>query len=85
MTYLTDTSAAWRHFRKQIGEPRSRYAAQGLIALCPPVEAELMVLVRGEAYEPFLDLLRRTFGWCPAPVDPWCRALAVGPEPPINR
>jgi predicted nucleic acid-binding protein len=78
MTYLADTSAAWRLLRQQIGEPWSRYAAQGLIALCPPVEAELMVSVRSEAaYEPFFGRLRRTFGWCPSPDDPWRRVLAI--------
>lgn len=78
MTYLADTSAAWRLLRRQIGEPWSRYVAQGLVALCPPVESELMVSVRADRdYEPFFGMLRRTFGWCPALDDPWRHVLAV--------
>jgi predicted nucleic acid-binding protein len=78
MTYLADTSAAWRLLRGQVGHPWPRYVAQGLVALCPPVECELMVSVRTERdYEPFFAVLRRTFGWCPAPDDPWRRVLAV--------
>nr|BFE65700.1 PIN domain nuclease [Dactylosporangium thailandense] len=78
MTYLADTSAAWRLLRKQIADPWPRYVAQGVVALCPPVEAELMVSVRADReYEPFFAVLRRTFGWCPALDDPWRHVLAV--------
>ena len=78
MTYLADTSAAWRLLRRQIGDPWPRYAAQGLVALCPPVESELMVSVRSEQdYEPFFAVLRRTFSWCPTLDDPWRHVLAV--------
>ncbi|MDG4832649.1 PIN domain nuclease [Solwaraspora sp. WMMD1047] len=78
MTYLVDTSAAWRLLRRQIADPWPRYVAQGLVALCPPVEAELMVSVRAERdYEAFFAILRRTFGWCPTMDDPWKHVLAV--------
>jgi predicted nucleic acid-binding protein len=37
-----------------------------------------MVSVRADRdYEPFFAVLRRTFGWCPAPDDPWRKVLAV--------
>ncbi|MEV0128011.1 PIN domain nuclease [Dactylosporangium sp. NPDC050688] len=78
MTYLADTSAAWRLLRNQIPDPWPRYVAQGVVALCPPVEAELMVSVRADRdYEPFFAVLRRTFGWCPTLEDPWRHVLAV--------
>ncbi|HYN97827.1 MAG TPA: hypothetical protein VES42_28640 [Pilimelia sp.] len=63
MTCLADASAAWRLLRRRIGDPWPQYVAQGLVALCPPVEAELMVSVRTDRdYEPLLAVLRRTFG-----------------------
>lgn len=78
MTYLADTSAAWRMLRGQVGTPWPQYVAQGLVAICPPVECEFMVSVRSERdYEPFFAVLRRTFGWCPAIEDPWRQILAV--------
>lgn len=78
MTYLADTSAAWRLLRRQVGDPWPRFVAQGLVALSPPVESELMVSVRADRdYQPFFAMLRRTFAWCPAVDDPWRQVLAV--------
>ncbi|MGW4715641.1 PIN domain-containing protein [Nocardia sp. NPDC004260] len=78
MTYLADTSAVWRLLRGQVDDPWPRRVAQGLVAICPPVEAELMVSVRsGTDFEPFFAVLGRTFGWYPALDDPWRRVLAV--------
>jgi predicted nucleic acid-binding protein len=76
--YLADTSAAWRLLRGQIGPPWPRLVTQGLVAICPPVEAELMVGIRTDRdYEPVIAVLRRTFGWVPALDDPWRQVLAV--------
>jgi hypothetical protein len=78
LTFLADTSAVWRLLRKQVDEPWHRYVAQGKIAICPPVESELMASVRsGHDYESFFAVLDRTFGWCPALDDPWRHILAV--------
>ncbi|MBG0815310.1 PIN domain-containing protein [Planomonospora sp. ID82291] len=78
MTYLADTSAVWRILRRQIGEPWPHNIARGLVALCPPVEAELMVGVRADRdHEPFFAMLSRVFGWCPAVDAPWRQVLAV--------
>ncbi|HCT76152.1 MAG TPA: VapC toxin family PIN domain ribonuclease [Micromonosporaceae bacterium] len=78
MTYLADTSAVWRLLRGQIGEPWPAYVAQGLVAICSPVEAELMVSVRSDRdFEPFFAVLKQTFGWCPTFDDPWRHVLAV--------
>lgn len=78
MTYLADTSAVWRLLRGQIGDPWPQYVARGLVALCPPVESELMISVRADRdYEPFFAMLRRTFGWYPTLDDPWREILAV--------
>jgi len=78
VTYLADTSAVWRLLRGQIGDPWPQYVARGLVALCPPVESELMISVRADRdYEPFFAMLRRTFGWYPTLDDPWREILAV--------
>jgi predicted nucleic acid-binding protein len=78
MSYLADTSAVWRILRRQVGVPWPRVVAQGLIALCPPVESELLVSVRADRdYEPFFAVLRNTFTWRPALDDPWRQVLAV--------
>ncbi|MEW1735401.1 PIN domain nuclease [Nocardia beijingensis] len=78
MTYLADTSAVWRLLRGQVDDPWPRRVAQGLVAICPPVESELMVSVRsGKDFEPFFAVLGRTFAWYPAPDDPWRHVLAV--------
>jgi predicted nucleic acid-binding protein len=76
--YLADTSAVWRLLRGQLGEPWPTLVANGIVAICPPVEAELMVGIRGDRdYEPFTAVLRRTFGWVPALDDPWQQVLAI--------
>jgi predicted nucleic acid-binding protein len=78
VTYLADTSAVWRLLRGQLSEPWPSYVAQGLVAICPPVEAELMVSVRSDRdFEPFFAVLKQTFGWCPALDNPWRHVLAV--------
>lgn len=78
MSYLADTSAVWRLLRGQVGGPWPEHVARGLVAVCPPVESELMVSVRSERdYEPFFAVFRRTFAWCPALDDPWRHVLAV--------
>jgi hypothetical protein len=78
VTYLADTSAVWRLLQKRVGDPWPSHVARGLVAICPPVESELMVSVRSDRdYEPFFAVLRRTFAWCPAPDDPWRHVLAI--------
>ncbi|MYS39784.1 PIN domain-containing protein [Streptomyces sp. SID5998] len=78
MTYLADTSAVWRLLRGQLGSPWPDRAARGLLAICPPVEAELMPGLRSDRdYEPFFTVLSQTFGWVPAPDDPWQKVLGV--------
>ncbi len=78
MTYLADTSAVWRLLRGDIGPPWPGYVAQGLVAICPPTESELMVSVKSDHdYEPFFGMLARTFGWCPTLDNPWRQVLSV--------
>ncbi|MCX4663207.1 PIN domain-containing protein [Streptomyces uncialis] len=78
MTYLADTSAVWRLLRRQIPEPWPDRVAQGLVAICPPVESELMPGLRADReYEPFFTMLGQTFGWVPALDDPWPQVVAV--------
>lgn len=81
MTYLADTSAVWRLLRGQIDAPWPGHVARGLVAICPPVEAELMPALRADRdYEPFFTMLGQTFGWVPALDEPWPRIIAVQRE-----
>lgn len=76
--YLADTSAVWRVLRKQIGSPWPERVARGLVAICAPVEAELMPGLRTDRdYEPFFTMLGQTFAWVPALEDPWPQIIAV--------
>ncbi|WP_345035509.1 PIN domain-containing protein [Streptomyces sannanensis] len=76
--YLADTSVVSRFLRGQIDDPWPRHVAQGLVAICPPVECELMPGLRAERdYEPFTTMLSQTFGWVPALDDPWPRVMSI--------
>ncbi|MER7515086.1 PIN domain nuclease [Streptomyces sp. NPDC126499] len=78
MNYLADTSAVWRILRRQIGSPWPERVARGQVSLCPPVEAELMPGLRADRdHEPFFTMLGRTFGWVPAPDNPWREVIEV--------
>lgn len=78
MTYLADTSAVWRILRGQIDAPWPEHVARGLVAICPPVEAELMPALRADRdHDPFFTMLGQTFGWIPAIDDPWSKIIAV--------
>jgi predicted nucleic acid-binding protein len=78
VSYLADTSAVWRLLRRQIGAPWPDRVARGLVAVCPPVEAELMPGLRADRdYEPFFTMLGQTFGWVPALDDPWPKIISV--------
>lgn len=78
MTYLADTSAVWRLLRGQLGAPWPSRVARGLVAICPPVEAELMPGLRSDRdYDPFFTVLAQTFGWVPALDDPWSKIVEV--------
>jgi predicted nucleic acid-binding protein len=78
VTYLADTSAVWRLLRDEVEAPWPRLVADGLVAICPVVESELMVSVRSDVdYKPFFAVLGQTFGWCPVLDDPWRDVLAV--------
>uniref|UniRef100_A0AAU2VVG5 Ribonuclease VapC n=1 Tax=Streptomyces sp. NBC_00008 TaxID=2903610 RepID=A0AAU2VVG5_9ACTN len=81
MRYLADTSAVWRLLRKQVGDPWPQRVSQGLVSLCPPVEAELMPALRADRdHEPFFTMLGQTFSWVPALEDPWPRIIDVQRE-----
>ena len=78
MSYLADTSAVWRLLRRQVDERWVRNGDHGLVAICPPVESELMTGLRGELdYTPFTMELRNFFTWIPALDDPWPQVLSV--------
>jgi hypothetical protein len=66
VTCLADASAVWRLLRGQLGSPWPDRVARGLVAICPPVETELMPGLRSDRdYEPFFTMLGQTFGWVP--------------------
>jgi predicted nucleic acid-binding protein len=78
VTYLADTSAVWRLLRGRIDAPWPDRVARGLVAICPPVEAELMPSLRADRdCEPFFTMLGQTFGWVPGLDDPWPKIIAV--------
>jgi predicted nucleic acid-binding protein len=78
VTYLADTSAVWRLLRGQLDSPWPSRVARGLVAICPPVEAELMPGLRSDRdYEPFFTVLGQTFGWVPTLDDPWSKIREV--------
>ncbi|KOU60445.1 PIN family toxin-antitoxin system, toxin component [Streptomyces sp. MMG1533] len=78
---MADTSAVWRLLRGQIEAPWPEHVARGLVAISPPVEAELMRGVRADRdYKPFFTMLGQTFGWVPALDDAWPRIVAVQRE-----
>ncbi|NBM15102.1 PIN domain nuclease [Streptomyces sp. GC420] len=81
MTYLADTSAVWRLLRRQISDPWPDRVARGLVAICAPVESELMPGLRADRdYEPFFTMLGQTFGWVPVLDDPWPKIISVQRE-----
>ncbi|XIE79583.1 PIN domain-containing protein [Streptomyces sp. SBR177] len=81
MNHLADTSAVWRILRGRAGAHWSDRVARGQVAICPPVEAELMPSLRSDRdCDPFLTMLGQTFAWVPAVDDPWLEVAAVQRE-----
>ncbi|MGW5424786.1 PIN domain-containing protein [Streptomyces sp. NPDC003943] len=81
MSYLADTSAVWRLLRGKVGSPWPELTARGQVAICPPVEAELMRGLRsGRDHDPFFAHLNRAFTWVPAPDDPWPDVMEIQEE-----
>ncbi|MET8074937.1 VapC toxin family PIN domain ribonuclease [Streptomyces sp. NPDC005303] len=78
MSYLADTSAVRRPLCGQLAAPWPDRVARGLVAVCPPVESELMPGLRADRdFEPFFTMLGQTFGWVPAVDDPWPKVIEV--------
>jgi predicted nucleic acid-binding protein len=76
--FLADTSAVWHVLRRQTTRQWIERTHRGLLAICGPVEAELMRSVRSERdFEPFGAVVRHAFTWVPAIGDPWRRIIEV--------
>lgn len=73
MTYLADTSMVVRLRRRQDIAPQWLDAVRaGLVAVCPPVEAELTRAVASKADRDQLQAtLRSLFAWHPMPDSAW--------------
>lgn len=73
MTYLADTSMVVRLRRGQQIAPKWIDAIRaGLVAVCPPVEAELVRAVASKADRDQLQgTLRSLFAWQPIPDSAW--------------
>jgi predicted nucleic acid-binding protein len=73
--YLADTSAIGRIQTRKAGRRWSRAIARGMVAICTPVELEVLAWVTGGAeHRAMIDSLERSYSWYPVPDDAWQRA-----------
>jgi predicted nucleic acid-binding protein len=73
--YLADTSAIARIQTRKAGRRWMRAVSSGFIAICAPVEIEILRWISGGANRrAMIESLERTYPWCPVPDDAWQRA-----------
>jgi len=78
MTYLADTSAVRRLLRGQEAPQWRATLKNGLIAICPAVESEVLQAVQSTADRMQVStLLNSLFSWAPCPDDPWQQIIGV--------
>lgn len=76
--YLIDTSAVSRIQQRKAAAVWTRAVESGAIALCDPVELEVLRWVPGGAQRRVMQrLLREKFVWLPVPDNAWERARAL--------
>lgn len=72
MTYLADTSAAVKIIARRALPDWYDLATSGHIAICSPVECELVKIARDlPSYQNLQGYLRTTFTWVPVPDNVW--------------
>ena len=70
--YLADTSAIARLQQRQAAAPWRQAVAAGVIAMCDPVELEILRWVPGGSKRRDMQRsLRSSYPWCPVPFDAW--------------
>lgn len=73
--FLADTSAIARLQQGKAAPRWKRAVTAGSIAICDPVELEVLRWVPGGAKRREMQrLLRQSYPWCPVPDDAWRRA-----------
>lgn len=76
--FLADTSAYMRLGKSEQVEEWAAKAAAGVVAVCSPIEAEVLFTARGrDDYHRISEHLRTSVGWVPMPDDVWGRVRAV--------
>ena len=76
--FLADTSAVIRILTGKAGPEWIDAVTAGTIAICDPVELELLRDTAANTRRPQIQrLLRSTYAWTPVPDDCWERALEV--------
>jgi predicted nucleic acid-binding protein len=71
MNYLIDTSALVRVMRNEVGEEWYGLIDRGLVAVCDPVLAEVLVTAPAKQYEKVEQSLAGAHPWVPVPDDVW--------------
>lgn len=71
MSYLGDTSAIVRISRRQADERWTAAAERGLIRICDPVLAEVLLIAPAKRYDEFEDEFLARFPWVGLPDGVW--------------
>ncbi|MBX6722154.1 MAG: PIN domain nuclease [Dactylosporangium sp.] len=76
--YLADTSAIGRLQQGKAATRWKRAVTAGMIAICDPVELEILRWVPGGARRRSMQrVLRQSYPWCSVPDDVWRRAIEL--------
>ena len=71
LKYLIDTSALVRIWRNQVDPAWLEVASSGVIAVCEPVLAEMLVSADAEQYKVLERKIRRTYPYITVPDSVW--------------
>lgn len=78
LRFLADTSAIARLQQRKASPQWQRAVSVGIVAICDPVELEVLRWVAGGAPRRRMQqLLRTSYPWLPVPDDAWLRARAM--------
>lgn len=76
--FLADTSAVIRILTGKASPEWTDAVTAGTVAICDPVELELLRDTPANARRPLIQrMLRQVYAWCPVPADCWERALEL--------
>jgi predicted nucleic acid-binding protein len=80
MTYLADTSALVRIYRRQVPIEWQDTVHRGMVAVCEPVLAETLKIADAAGYPTLEDELCGIYPWVPVPDNVWDRIPAIRRE-----